>query len=301
MYLMSECPVFQGAQRIKILQSHAVVDAIIPDIDIKSFDSSTETLPDFPYSYKSLQTTDDNTTSYSKFLLKDKFRGLIRVWYLLLDGLTSAVMNCPREHQSEAVDTLFQILSTLQDDTGVDDEERFDLLSFGMYCTNHLLLPMLQAWLRRSKRTFQGWQSSGPNFKHCMGKTTEFIMMWLKINPPGLEHCSTLALKQLLLLLIECTVVPVESIARLGCSCFRHIIMTEGTTFSQEQWKIVCLSVCRSAQLTLYPLHQLMTPFYQGSSNFYGDIGEVKVAARRDSCRKESHRLEQLAQQVIIK
>ena len=31
----------------------------------------------------------------------------------------------------------------------------------------------------------------------------------------------TLSLKQVLLVLIECTVVPVESIARLGCSCLR--------------------------------------------------------------------------------
>ena len=41
-----------------------------------------------------------------------------------------------------------------------------------------------------------------------------------------------------------------------------------------------------------------MAPFYQGSSNFYGDVGDVKVAARRDSCKQESNRLQQLAQQV---
>jgi len=51
-------------------------------------------------------------------------------------------------------------------------------------------------------------------------------------------------------------------------------------------------------QVTLYPLHQLMSPFERGSTNFYGDVADVKVAARKDSNRKENHRLQQLAQQV---
>ncbi len=76
--------------------------------------------------------------------------------------------------------------------------------------------------------------------------------------------------------------------------------MSGSTCFSREQWNIVCLSLCRATQLTLYPLHQLMAPFHQGSANFYGDVGDVKVAARRDSCKQESHRLLQLGQQVLL-
>ena len=38
----------------------------------------------------------------------------VRVWYLLFDGLTSAVVNCPRQYQSQAVDTLFEIFNTMQ-------------------------------------------------------------------------------------------------------------------------------------------------------------------------------------------
>ena len=83
----------------------------------------------------------------------------------------------------------------------------------------------------------------------------------------------------------------------------RHIIQTGGpsSSLSEHRWTLVCLSVCRASQLTLYPLHQLMAPFQQGSSNFYGDAGDVKVAARRDSCKRESHRLMQLAQQASLK
>ena len=97
------------------------------------------------------------------------------------------------------------------------------MTKFGVYCTNHLLLPMLQSWLRRCQRTFQGWLASGPNFKHCMGRTTELVMTWLKMDAAAGEYQKslTLSLKQVLLVLIECTVVPVESIARLGCSCLR--------------------------------------------------------------------------------
>ncbi len=37
---------------------------------------------------------------------------------------------------------------------------------------------------------------------------------------------------------------------------------------------------------------------FRGSDSFYGDVGDVRVAARRDSCKRETHRLMQLAQQV---
>ncbi len=41
-------------------------------------------------------------------------RGLFRVWFLLLEGLTSSLPSCPREHQSMAVDSLFETLHQLQ-------------------------------------------------------------------------------------------------------------------------------------------------------------------------------------------
>jgi hypothetical protein len=39
------------------------------------------------------------------------------------------------------------------------------------------------------------------------------------------------------------------------------------------------------------PVHQLMASFQRGSTRFYGDIGTVRVAARRDSTLKETNRL----------
>jgi hypothetical protein len=43
-----------------------------------------------------------------------------------------------------------------------------------------------------------------------------------------------------------------------------------------------------------------MVAFCPGSHSFYGDVGQVKVAARRDCTTKESDRLKQLAQQVTV-
>ena len=77
---MSKCPVFQGAHRINVLPRPSVVDPVIPDFELRSFDDNTDTQPDFPYSYKSLQTVqdaagiDDNDT----LLQQDNSRGLFR-------------------------------------------------------------------------------------------------------------------------------------------------------------------------------------------------------------------------------
>lgn len=43
-----------------------------------------------------------------------------------------------------------------------------------------------------------------------------------------------------------------------------------------------------------------MTLFQPDSPNFYGDIGQVKVAARRDCTGKDSDRLRQLSHQVFL-
>ena len=63
-------------------------------------------------------------------------------------------------------------------------------------------------------------------------------------------------------------------------------------------WHIVVTSIRHASDVTLYCLRQLMTPFQQDSDSFYGDMGQVKVAVRRDCSGVECERLRQLAQQV---
>lgn len=43
---------------------------------------------------------------------------------------------------------------------------------------------------------------------------------------------------------------------------------------------------------------QLMAAFYPCSQSFYGDLAQVKVAARKDSSAEENYRIKQLSQQV---
>ena len=136
MYSITNCPIFQGAHKLRFQKTVSVVDPVVPDFELRSFDVATDTLAMFPYSYKILQTQEHKCPL--DFLNRDKARGLLHVWYLLIDGLTSAAMNCPREYQSHAVDTLFDILSSLQGDTGEDN----GIVVFGLFCTNPFWLQL---------------------------------------------------------------------------------------------------------------------------------------------------------------
>ena len=78
----------------------------------------------------------------------------------------------------------------------------------------------------------------------------------------------------------------------------RHCLLNCGPILTERMWQISADAVNQAFQVTLYPLHQLMTPFHENSDNFYGDVGQVKVAVRLDCTAQECDRLQQLAQQV---
>jgi len=81
-------------------------------------------------------------------------------------------------------------------------------------------------------------------------------------------------------------------------SFLRHCLLNCGAVLTESLWWLAAQSLRRAFDLTLYPLRQLMMPFHENSDNFYGDVGQVKVAVRQDSTPAESARLRQLAQQV---
>ena len=45
-----------------------------------------------------------------------------------------------------------------------------------MHCVNHLLLPMLQSWLRRGNQITGYWETSTANFKQCAGFCTDLVV-----------------------------------------------------------------------------------------------------------------------------
>ena len=97
-----------------------------------------------------------------------------------------------------------------------------------------------------------------------MGLTADLVLDWLKVmssfysssdltstfqvakDDPSSEPGAALMLKQLVILLTECSVVAWESIARLGSSCFRHLLSVASTQLQPAQ-----LEVCRHAALFL--------------------------------------------------
>lgn len=81
-------------------------------------------------------------------------------------------------------------------------------------------------------------------------------------------------------------------------SIARHVFLSAGGSFTEEMWQICAVAMEKALDVTTYYLQQLMLLFNINSENFYGDLGQVKVAMRKDSTPEECERLRHLAQQV---
>lgn len=219
--------------------------------------------------------------------------GLLHVWFLVLDGLASATSVCPRNYQPQTMDMLFELLKDTADIPGP---------SFTMYCVNNLLLPTLQTWLRRSFRNQTFCDTGSANFKQCCGLSTDLVVQLITRFAEETEHhqMMELMLRELFIVLIECVAQPAESISRLGCSCIRHVALAAGPSFTESMWQITVDSFEKAMNVTTYSIRQIMILFHPNSENFYGDIGQVKVATRKDCSPMELERLYQLAQQVFL-
>ncbi|KAL0123050.1 hypothetical protein PUN28_007584 [Cardiocondyla obscurior] len=301
MYRMPACPIFHSAQRIQVSTIPQYVDPIIPNLELTRFDKHIESMQDV-ISEKSYDTLtpliDKDAHPIATLQSMDKPSGILRVWYILIEGLASATMICPKRYQPHTLETLFHLLRDILNVPGP---------AFGLYCVNHLLLPMVQNWLRKTSKIFRGWDNFAPNFKQCCGLTTDLVVDYLThLQGPEIVRndtylpATTLMLKQLLLVMAECVVQPTESIARLGCACIRHILVSSGPLLTPEQWEVCGIACYRACSNSLQELHQLTMAFSPRSESFYGDVAQVKVAARRDATPEETERLRQLAAQVFL-
>jgi brefeldin A-inhibited guanine nucleotide-exchange protein 3 len=261
-------------------------------------------------SYRSLHIDKDSITKLEE--LEKSSCGVLKVWFLLIDGLTNALILCPLSHQSPIIQTIFKIFRSLFENPG---------MNFGFYCVNHLLIPLNQDWLRYINKTQKNWNSVEKNFKHCCCMTTDLVVEFIeksqydvtknkidlrKLPTSDADYeaskipiAANLALKQMLLVLIECSVQPQEAISRIGVSCLKHILFTIGYLFNEDQWLTICSAIHRASTINLAPLRQLSFAFYENSNSFYGDIAKLKVAARRDCTLEEINRVYSLSQQVF--
>ncbi|KAF4525743.1 hypothetical protein B566_EDAN002003 [Ephemera danica] len=289
MYDMPSCPIFHAAHRIQLNNTPQLVDAVIPNIEVKHFD---EPESDTEVSYKILAPSEGAGSRSLESM--DRGSGVLHVWYLLIEGLAGCCTSCPKRYQPHTLDTLFTMMRSLLQSPGPE---------FALFCVNHVLLPTVQSWLRKTSRIFRGWDNFAPNFKQCCGLATDLVVEYLTfLKDIGQEGCAsaTLMFKQLMLVMVECVVQPTESVARLGCACIRHALLSAGPLLTQEQWHIATLALHRGCTVSLHSLKQLTVAFHSGSHSFYGDLAQVKVAARRDCSARESQRLQQLAQQVFL-
>ncbi|XP_064629621.1 brefeldin A-inhibited guanine nucleotide-exchange protein 3-like isoform X3 [Lineus longissimus] len=223
----------------------------------------------------------------------DNHTGILHVWFLLLEGMATAVSTCPKTYQPQTLEMLFDLLRSSANTPGAE---------FGIYCINHLLLPMLQDWLRHCTKSYGYFEGSPANFKQCCGLCTDLVVEYIVqfAGTPETHSGTEFMLKQMMDVLVECIAQPVEAISRLGCSCVRHAILSSGPLLTENMWHIVTQSLHHAFNVTMYSTRQLMTLFHANSDNFYGDIGQVKVAARKDCSVTECERLRQLALQVFL-
>ncbi|EDW86315.1 uncharacterized protein Dwil_GK15780 [Drosophila willistoni] len=380
MYSMPKCPNFHSTYKIKGISYTHIIDANIPS-SMENFtyfgnDYLQTKNEQYMISYRSLHIDKDTIVKIDEM---DKPSGVLKVWFLLLDGLTNSLIVCPYSHQAPILQTIFKLFKNLLSTPGID---------FGFYCINHLLIPMIQDWLRYINKTGASWQLIEKNFKHCCCMTTDLVVEFIEKSVPeqrrlgaitktrltqivhpadnliysklkfvterieqpqqkaseggftnhqydsssssasdeqatglgnagpasgpgpggnlGIESptkisgSATLALKQLLLVLIECAAQSQEAIARISVSCLKHVILSTGMLFNESQWMIACSAIHRACTVTIAPLRQLSFAFHEKSNSFYGDCANVKVAARRDSTLEELARIYSLAQQVFL-
>lgn len=339
MYNMPKSPNFHSTYKIKGISYTHIIDANIPS-SMENFtyfgnDYLQNINEQHMISYRSLHIDLDSITKIDEL---DRSSGVLKVWFLMLDGLTNALIVCSSQYQAPILQCILKLFKQLLKTPG---------LEFCLYCINHLLIPMIQDWLRYVNKTGIGWNGVEKNFKHCCGLTTDLVVdcieqalsqpqlndknvaLQTKLTtikrpvdnlkfttqspsnepdanggvtemPSKLSASATLAIKQILLVLIECSAQSQESVARVGVSCLKHVIVSTGHLFNEAQWLIACSGIHRACSVTIAPLRQLSFAFHEKSHSFYGDCATVKVAARRDSTVDEIMRINALAQQVFL-
>nr|XP_031312285.1 brefeldin A-inhibited guanine nucleotide-exchange protein 3 isoform X3 [Camelus dromedarius] len=226
----------------------------------------------------------------------DDDTGLIEVWIILLEQLTAAVSNCPRQHQPPTLDLLFELLRDVTKTPGP---------GFGIYAVVHLLLPVMSLWLRRSHKDHSYWDVASANFKHAIGLSCELVVEHIQSfihSDIRYESMINTMLKDLFELLVACVAKPTETISRVGCSCIRYVLVTAGPVFTEEMWRLACCALQEAFSATLKPVKDLLGCFHSGTESFSGEGCQVRVAAPSTSPSAEAEywRIRAMAQQVFM-
>lgn len=293
MHRMTSCPIFHTASRI---QTNAVQQSIdfspsIPKLHRFGARCTTEDVDDGQIWEETMEPLGCPNTLEEL----DEPSGILHVWWLILDGLATAATSADHHYQPHITEALFNVLRNTLDVPGPE---------FAVFAVNRLILPWLQSWLRRSAKVCRGWDNFSSSFKQCCGQTCDLVVDFISriAETKGLDSVGgvELMLRQLLAMLVECVCEPTESIARLGASCIRHVIVSAGHVLTAPLWEVACWGLCMANDVTLFALRQLTAAFRPNSETSSGDLARVRVAAIRDSSPGDHQRLTQLAIQVFL-
>lgn len=155
-YLQPSSVIFHGSYSILLVNIAESHDKIWDDN--WSCGSSVTTSPDSEPKASTLNTAN------SIVAIDDT--GVLRIWFLVLEGLTSSVANSPKRYQPMIIEAFFEILNSLTTVPGPH---------FSMFAISNLLLPMLHAWVERGSRRKSYWDYTLHNFKHACGLATQLV------------------------------------------------------------------------------------------------------------------------------
>lgn len=112
MYNMPKCPNLLASFKLNGINYTHLVDSSISGIIEKFYyfgnDYFEEYEDQYMISYKSLTITEDLIRNIDEL---DKPSGVLKVWFLLLDGLTNSLVVCPAAHQFMILQTIFKVSS----------------------------------------------------------------------------------------------------------------------------------------------------------------------------------------------
>ena len=157
-YIMPSSLVFHGSHNVRLVEH-------VPEYPGTPSPTSSSIKPNESTNQKPKSQTPTMTSAASITSIDDT--GVLRVWFLLLDGLTKVVAQCPCKYQPQTLEVLFDILRSITTVPGPH---------FSIYVITNLLLPMLESWVERGNRDGSYWESTEGNFKHSCGLVTELVV-----------------------------------------------------------------------------------------------------------------------------
>ena len=159
-YIQPSSSIFYGSYSIPLVNMTEIQDKIWDD----TWSTSSTTLsgtssPDFDVK------NGGSTTSSSIVAIDDT--GILRVWFLLIEGLTSNASTCSQRFQPLIIEVLFDTLRSITSVPGPH---------FSMFVISNLLLPMLKSWLERGSRNKSYLDQTLQNFKQSCGLATQLVV-----------------------------------------------------------------------------------------------------------------------------